>query len=73
MRKWKITGKRWHRLTQVVLLLSVITCAATGCGSGEDHPKFAEQTAMPAVTKGPTSVPTPKPPPEKAKTFSLSK
>ncbi len=68
-----MTRKRWHRLTQVVLLLSVHTCAATGCGSGEDHPKFAEQTAMPAVTKGPTSVPTSKPTPEKAQTFSLSK
>ncbi len=68
-----MTRKRWHRLTQVVLLLSVNTCAATGCGSGEDHPKFAEQTAMPAVTKGPTSVPTPKPTPKKAQTFSLSK
>ena len=69
MRKWKITGKRWHRLTQVVLLLSVITCAATGCGSGEDHTKSAEQTAMPAVTKGPTPVPTPKPTPEKTKMY----
>ncbi|MCI9419872.1 MAG: hypothetical protein HFG32_07675 [Eubacterium sp.] len=73
MRKWKITGKRWHRLTQVVLLLSVITCAATGCGSGEDHTKSAEQTAMPAVTKGPTPVPTPKPTPEKTKMYKADK